>query len=113
VNKAEWAAHQMDANSVGVVDVSLESTDIWINKDFRSLEHAMSGRGMTEEKANLRAERYLYPVACALWLQNHEVTHLPNPPSEEYLAKEMVRTAEAVLAAIDPDADVAGEESAD
>lgn len=88
-----------------------DETIIFINRHFAPLDQALSGRRLTQEAITVRADRYQFPVACGLWLQEHEATKSANRPDETYLQGEMRRLAEAVLVAIDPDIDVAIEES--
>lgn len=105
VSKDAWEPHGFTDRTVGSVDEDDESTIIFVNRHYRLLVQALSGRSLTAEQISTRADRYQYPVACALWLQHHEVTKLAEHarPSEEYLAAELERLAEAVLLASDPD----------
>lgn len=114
VVKDEWDDHEFNERSVGRVAEDAESTIIFINRDYRLLTQALSGRSLTADQISTRADRYQYPVACALWLQNHEVQKLSGDarPSEDYLNLELERMAEAVLMASDPDVALA-EESTD
>ena len=111
VKRDEWEDHEFDERSVGRVAEDADSTIIFINRDYRLLVQALSGRMLTAEQISTRADRYQYPVACALWLQNHEVQRLAEGarPSEEYLNSELERLAEAVLLASDPDVSLAEE----
>lgn len=111
VMKDEWEDHEFGERSVGRVAEDADSTIIFINRDYRLLVQALSGRMLTAEQISTRADRYQYPVACALWLQNHEVQRLAEGarPSEEYLNSELERLAEAVLLASDPDVSLAEE----
>ena len=111
VSKDAWGDHDFTDRTVGSVDEDDESTIIFVNRDYRQLAQALSGRSLTAEQISTRADRYQYPVACALWLQHHEVTKLSEHarPSEEYLAAELERLAEAVLLASDPDVLLADE----
>jgi hypothetical protein len=114
VHRDDWAEHDgMNASSVGYVTIDEERTDIWVNRHFAPLDQAVSKRGLTAEATETRAERYQYPVACGLWLQQHELEKASPKPDESYLASEMRRLAEAVIVAIDPDVDMADAEAED
>jgi len=112
VEREQWGAHDMNEDIVGRVTEDNE-TIIWVNRHFKSLERALTGRSLTEEAVQTRASRYLYPVACALWLQSYEVKAMEEKPNEVWLQRELARMAEAVLLAIDPDVDLAIEISAE
>jgi hypothetical protein len=112
VHEAEWANHNgMDALTVGYVTEDDEQTIIWLNRDYAPLKKALASRDLTPEAIDTRATRYQYPTACALWLQHHELKSSDPHPSAAYQKAEQGRLAEAVLVAIDPDVDVALEES--
>jgi hypothetical protein len=99
--------------TVGAVAEADTSTDILINRNYKPLEEALSAASLTEAKVKARADRYQFPVACALWLQKHQLNLLSDDtprPSDEWLEAEMQRIAEAVLLAITPEVDAAGEE---
>lgn len=108
VNKDQWSEHGMTDSSVGYVAED-DETIIFVNRHLKSLERALSGRSLTEEAIETRASRYLYPVACALWLQSYEIKTMEDKPNEGWLKRELARMAEAVLLAIDPDVDLAME----
>ena len=115
VNRDQWDEHEgnLDAHTAGYVTEDDEETIIWVNRGLDVLDSALAGRNLTAEQIETRATRYQYPVACALWLQ-HDALKKANPrPDEKYLKAEMERLAEAVLVAIDPDVEAAGEESDD
>lgn len=113
VYKEGWEEHDFDANTVGEVTVDDEETIIWINRNLGALDRALSGSKLTPEAIQTRADRYQFPVACGLWLQQFEAEKAKVKPDESYIKGEMKRLAEAVLAAIDPDVDAAFEESED
>jgi hypothetical protein len=113
VAKDAWDEHGFDAATVGSVTVDDEETIIWVNRHFAALNQALSGFKLTPEAISLRADRYQFPVACGLWLQQFEMEKASAKPDEQYVKGEMRRLAEAVLAAIDPDVDAAVEESED
>lgn len=109
VLREDWDAHGFNEHSVGRVLISDEATDIFINRHYEPLETALSSPSLTGETIESRAERYQFPVACALWLQQHELSRLPTgaqAPSEEWRAAELRRTAEAVILAINPESDI-------
>lgn len=112
VAKTDWADHDFTAHSVGDVDTDEESTVIWVNRDYVLLDKALSSSLLTPEQVQVRADRYQFPVACALWLQEHEIRKLPEDqrPSEVFLSGEHERVAEAVLAAMNADVDAATDE---
>jgi len=66
------------------------------------LDKALKARESTPEQVQTRADRYLFPVACALWLQHHSLKSAEPRPSDGYLL------AESVIIAIDPDVEIAG-----
>lgn len=111
VYKNGWEERDFDAKTVGDVTVDDEETIIWVNRDLAALDKALSGSKLTPEAIQTRAERYQYPVACGLWLQQFEASRAKTKPDEAYVKAEMLRLAEAVLAAIDPDIDAAFGES--
>jgi hypothetical protein len=114
VYRDEWSEHNgMDARTVGYVTEDQEETIIWVNRHHHGLETALAGRRLTPEQIETRATRYQFPVACALWLQHDDLKRTEPRPDEAYQKAEMERLAEAVLVAIDPDVDLAGEESED
>lgn len=113
VRREEWpdhVQHGMNARKVGYVTVDDDETIIWVNRHYHLLDAALSGRSLTAEAVDTRATRYQFPVACALWLQNHALASADPRPTERYQAGELERMAEAVLVAIDPDVDAALEE---
>ena len=95
---------------MGDVTADDEKTVIFVNRDFALLAKAMGSRNLTSEMIVTRRDRYLYPVACGLWLQHYENRTIPveDRPNDAYLEGEMARLAEAVIVAIDPDVDLAG-----
>lgn len=113
VHKDTWDMRGFDANTVGEVTVDDEETIIWVNRDLAALARALSGPKLTPEAITLRADRYQFPVACGLWLQQFEAEKAKVKPDEAYIKAELRRLAEAVLAAIDPDIDAAFEDSAE
>lgn len=113
VYKKDWPVHGMTAMSVGRVDQDDESTIIWVNRDFDLLARGLASSRLTPEQITTRADRYQYPVACVLWLQQHELKNADPRPDDRYLEAELHRLAEAVLVAMDPDVDLAGMESED
>ena len=107
-----WPEHDnMDGHTVGYVSEDVDSTIIWVNRHYEPLDKALSGSRMTPEAIGTGADRYQYPVACGLWLQHHAELHAAQKPDEKYRKQEMQRLAEAVIAAIYPDVDVAIEDS--
>jgi len=112
VYKQDWSTHEFDAKSVGRVTVSADMTIIWINHDYHRLEKALSVNGLTEAQIKIRSEKYLFPVAVALYMQDTNLKAIKdeqNRPSEEFLMRSNDYLAEAVLAAIHSDVEVAGE----
>jgi hypothetical protein len=107
VNKEQWDDYGFSAKSVGRVDTDDESTTIWINRDYQLLTRALGGSSLTAEQVSQRAERYQFPVACALWLQDHELRQLADGerPTDAFVASEQERLAEAVLTAMNADID--------
>lgn len=112
ITKAQWG-EDFDARTVGRVDQDDESTIIWVNRDYDLMAKALASSSLTADQIQVRADRYQFPVACGLWLQNHEVSHMSEPPDDDYQRGEMHRLAEAVLVAMDPDVELAGVDSED
>ena len=114
ITKDQWetdiAGKTFTSKTVGDVTADDEKTIIFVNRDFSLLAKAMGSRNLTPEMIETRRDRYLYPVACGLWLQYHENQRIPveDRPDDAYLEGEMARLAEAVIVAIDPDVDLAG-----
>ena len=114
VFKADWKDHgDMDAKTVGYVTEDDEETIIWVNRHFELLDTALSNSKLTADAVETRATRYQFPVACGLWLQQHEVKSANPKPDDAYQRAELHRLAEAVLVAMDPDVELAGVESED
>lgn len=111
INRDEWEEHGMTARTVGYVTEDVEDTVIFVNRHYRLLDAALAGRSLTPEQIDTRATRYQFPVACALWLQQHDLKTAEPKPDEKYQQAELERMAEAVLVAIDPDVEAAFEES--
>jgi hypothetical protein len=83
-----------------------------VNRDYFRLDKALSINGLTERQIDMRAERYIVPVAVALYMQDLDMKALPdseNRPSDEFLIRSNDYMAEAVLAAMYSDIEVAGE----
>lgn len=112
VTKDQWEEHEFNAKTVGKVTVTDEKTIIWVNRHYHRLDKALSVSGLTERTIEMRADRYLVPVSVALYMQDSDIKALPdteNRPSEEFLVKSNDYMAEAVLAAMHADIEVAGE----
>ncbi|WP_456425238.1 hypothetical protein [Rhodocaloribacter sp.] len=113
VYRDDWSEHGMNAKSVGKVDTDDESVIIWVNRHYTELDKAFKGRNLTPEQIQTRADRYQYPVACGLWLQDFSLRNLADGkprPTDDYVERELQRLADAVIVAIDPDVDLAAEE---
>jgi hypothetical protein len=110
VSKEEWHLHEnFGAKTVGYVVADTESTTIFVNRHFYLLERALSSSSLGEEVIKTRSERYLFPVACSLWLQDNLLTQTEEEkrPSEDFMGKQNEYMAEAVLAAMTADVDLA------
>jgi hypothetical protein len=108
VTKDKWETFSdFGPHTVGRVDPDQETTIIWVNRHYTLLERALTG--LTEDQVKVRGDRYQYPVACALWLQHHQMQQVPQDqrPSEDFLNAEHERVAEAVLAAMNADVEAA------
>ena len=116
VTKDQWdtpvAGETFTAKKVGIVSADDEVTVLFINRDFGPFAKSLEKRGLSEDAIRTRRDRYLYPVACGLWLQHHENQTIDEEsrPTDEYLEGEMARLAEAVIVAIDPDVEIADAE---
>jgi len=110
VYKHEWADHEnFGAKTVGYVVEDSDSTTIFVNRNFYLLDRALSSSSLGEEVIKTRSERYLFPVACSLWLQNNlmKQTDEEKRPSDDFMSKQNEYMAEAVLAAMTADVDLA------
>jgi len=110
VYKEEWHLHEnFGAKTVGYVVTDSESTTIFVNRNFYLLDRALSSSSLGEEVIKTRSERYLFPVACSLWLQDNLLTQTEEEkrPSEDFMGKQNEYMAEAVLAAMTADVDLA------
>ena len=105
MRRDKWDGLGWDAQTVGVVRVSLDETLILLNRDQRLLERALDhNKKLTKEQIQTRETRYLFPVACSLYQQYDAAKEMKDPPSDEYIKGELERLAEAVLLVIDQDA---------
>lgn len=107
VEAGEASGLGWDRDEIGEVKVSDDQTDILIHRNAKLLVDSLASRVLTEDAINARAERYLFPVACALWLQYDAMQKAEPRPNDEYLKSERQRIAEAVLLAANPEVDVA------
>jgi hypothetical protein len=108
----EWDSFGWDRRTVGEVKVTSGETLILLNRDQHLLETALDrNKKLSQEQIEKREDRYLLPVACALFEQHEAVKSVDQAPGEEYVKGEMERLAEAVLLVIDQDA--FGEEAVD
>lgn len=101
-----------DWDELTVGDVNEGATvEIRLNRDFASLARELRKPGLGPSQIETRLERYLYPVACSLYYQEYFAKQIAEAerPSEEYQRNERIRIAEAVLMAISPDVEVAGQ----
>ena len=111
VYKKDWEEHEFTAKSVGRITVTEQKTTIWVNRDFFRLSKALSVNGLTEKQITMRSDKYLLPVAVALYMQDLDIKGLQdteNRPSDEFLSRSNDYMAEAVLAAMHSDIEVAG-----
>ena len=112
IRQAEWDSFGWDRRTVGEVKVTSGETLILLNRDQHLLETALDrNKKLSQEQIEKREDRYLLPVACALFEQHEAVKSVDQAPGEEYVKGEMERLAEAVLLVIDQDA--FGEEAVD
>ena len=110
VYKADWHSHEnFDAKTVGYVVSDAESTTIFVNRNFHLLDRALASSSLGEEAIRVRTERYLFPIACSLWLQDDLLMRTPEEkrPSSDFMSKQNEYIAEAVLAAMAADSDLA------
>jgi len=109
LNRDAWLD---DWDELTVGDVNEGTTvEIRLNRDFASLARELRKPGLGPTQIETRLERYLYPVACSLYYQEYFAKQLPQAarPSEDYQRAEKIRIAEAVLMAISPDVEAAGQ----
>jgi hypothetical protein len=100
-----WDGLGWDAQTVGEVKMSSGETLILLNRDQRLLATALDrNKKLNQEQLQARENRYLLPVACALFEQHEAAKDAAEAPGEGYVKAEMERLAEAVLLVIDQDA---------
>jgi hypothetical protein len=103
--RTDWDALGWDHRTVGEVKVTSGETLILLNRDQHLLEASLDrNKKLSQEQIEKRADRYLLPVACALFEQSEAMKNAEPAPDEEYVKGEMERLAEAVLLLIDQDA---------
>ena len=109
VTKDVWETYDFGPKTVGIVQTDTESTIIFVNRNFYLLDRALSGASIGEEVIKTRSERYLFPVACSLWLQDNLLiqTEEAKRPSDDFISKQNEYMAEAVLAAMTADVELA------
>lgn len=100
VYRNDWDANFNEA-TVGEVNLSDDSTDIRINHDHPILEKVLKDKRLNEEQVRTREDRYLFAMACGLFLQEYSAQKLPTRLEDDVLRAEQERMAEAVLIAID------------
>jgi hypothetical protein len=102
--RTDWDGLGWDRRTVGEVKVTSGETLILLNRDQHLLEASLDrNKRLSQEQVEKRADRYLLPVACALFEQHEAVQRADQAPDEEYVRGEMERLAEAVLLVIDQD----------
>lgn len=111
-SKEQWEEHGSTAKTVGYVASDSEATTIWVNRHFDLLDKALASSKLSPDQVTSRADRYQFPVACGLWLQHYEEQR-GNIVNDKYREAEFRRLAEAVLATMDPDIELAGVEQID
>jgi hypothetical protein len=103
--KDQWDGLGWDRRTVGEVKVTSGETLILLNRDQHLLETSLDrNKKLSQEQIEKREDRYLLPVACALFEQHEAAKDADPTPGEEYVRGEMERLAEAVLLVIDQDA---------
>jgi hypothetical protein len=101
----KWDGLGWDRRTVGEVKVTSGETLILLNRDQHLLEASLDrNKKLSQEQIEKRADRYLLPVACALFEQSEAIKNTEPAPDEEYVKGEMERLAEAVLLVIGQDA---------
>lgn len=105
VRESGWERLDRTSATVGEVQVSTDETTIYVNRDQRLLKAAIDeNKKLSESAIKRREQRYLLPIACALYEQHHAVQEMSSPPpSEQYVAGEHERAAGAVILAISED----------
>ncbi len=112
VHEEDWLDHNgMDALTVGYVTEDEEETIIWLEPRLRGAEESArkprpDARGDRNASDQIPVPDRVRALAPAPRLEEHHPR-----PDERYEKAEKQRLAEAVLVAIDPDVDVAMEES--
>lgn len=102
-----------DVKTVGSVSAGQDSVIVWVNRDFHLLNKVVQNRTLSGNQIQLTRDRYMFPIACALWLQDYD-KKLLDPQlvaSEEFIKRQNEYLAEAVLTAMNAELVVAGEES--
>jgi hypothetical protein len=104
VRENGWQRLGWSAATVGVVHTNSDDTTIYVNRDQRLLKKAIDeNKKLSEAAIKRREQRYLLPVACALYEQYDAMEGMSSPPSDEYVAGEHERVAGAVILAISED----------
>lgn len=101
VNRKEWDDYGFTDRTVGKVDITDDSIDIWVNEDQKQLAVVLRSRRLTGPELETRKNRYLFPVACGLYKREYFIRSSDTDVDDEYLLAEQERLAEAVLFAID------------
>ena len=105
MRRKAWDGLGWDAQTVGEVKASSGETLILLNRDQRLLETALDrNKKLNQDQIEARENRYLLPVACALFEQHEAVKDATEAPGDAYVKGEMERRAEAVVLVIDQDA---------
>lgn len=116
VQRENWDDHEFTPASVGRVISDDDSTVIFINRDYKALNNALKSSSQSKAQLETRAERYQFPVACALWLQDYMVNQMfegDKQPPNKYLEAEKQRMADAVIEAAYTDVELAAFEDAE
>jgi hypothetical protein len=102
-----------DLKTVGSVSTGQDSVIVWVNRDFHLLNKVVQNRTLSANQIDIARERYMFPIACALWLQDYD-KKLLDPQlmaSDQFIKRQNEYLAEAVLTAMNAELVVAGEES--
>lgn len=99
VRKDQWDSHSFDARSVGRVDDTGKSVDIYLNEDFDKLQDVLANPNYTLAVQEARKSAYMIPVALGLF-RIHEIEQKSG--LEEDLLKQLCMiVADSVLVATD------------
>lgn len=101
VLRENWEKFGFTERTVGRVDITSDTTDIWVNRDQLQLSRALESRKLTKTEVESREDRYLFAVGCGLYRREYFMRSASDEPNPDYVLAEQERLAESVIIAID------------